>query len=194
MATTHAVVAKVKAESGTNAVVGSIAAPTVAKLYDAKEEFALAPDEYIDVGRLPPVVVGLDSLITYLRSVKAKLSARDNKVKTEDWEVAKSGELKLYKLFTCCIHGLHYYISSSPDESISLTDYTKAVISAALAHAPSGLSASGTTLWQKTFDQTYPRTQAVMRTLIVFCKEDTAANASATPAPAPAAAASPAAP
>jgi hypothetical protein len=139
-----------------------------AKLKAAVEEFILAPDDYIDVRRLPVTVKTLADLINYLKSIKDKLSKRDNKVKTEDWEVAKSGELKLYKLYVCGLNAVHSYLTGKPTWDVEVSKFSSDVITAAPSNKPPGLSAAGQTLWTKTFEGSPPRTTAVVNSIIFF--------------------------
>jgi hypothetical protein len=154
---------------------GALSADTVDILKEAVEEFNLAPDEYIDTLRLPSSVTDLPTLVAYLRTIKDKLSKRDNKVKNEDWDVAKSGELKLYKLFVCCIHAFDNYLSNSPDTSLALKGVAEAAILTGRSSAPASLASKGKTMWEKTFEANQPRTLASMCTLLYLCKETSVA-------------------
>jgi hypothetical protein len=175
-------VSVVKAHIERGGPVGVFTYEVFQLLSAAKEEFMIAPDEFVDVGRLPASVTSLDTLISYLRTIKTKLSNRDNKVKTEDWEVAKSGELRLYKLYVCCIHALYGYAKGSPDINANPTMFSAAVITHARSSQPPNLAKNGATLWQKTFSDAQPRTQAVVKSLLYFCMRETAARPPAPPA------------
>jgi len=144
-------------------------------LLDATTEFPLAPDEFVDVGRLPPAVVDLATLFAHLRSIKQKLAAKSSEVKTVDWEVAKSGELRLYKLYICALHALHSFLGTAYDATLTPNDFALAAIAFAQTNPPADLAEKGTKLWQKTFDGTSSRCLAVMKSLLYFCSQ-TAAN------------------
>jgi len=160
----------------TNGVPPGVFHPDVlAALLDAATEFPLAPDEFVDVGRLPPAVVDLATLFAHLRAIKQKLAAKSSEVKTVDWEVAKSGELRLYKLYVCALHALHAYLGTQYDGTLTPNDFALAAIAFAQANPPADLAEKGTKLWQKTFDGTSPRCAAVMKSLLYFCSQ-TAAN------------------
>jgi hypothetical protein len=181
MSVVHAVKNAVKTASSAGGAVGNFSSEVIDSLADAAEEFALAPDEFVDVMRLPPGVTNLAGLFSYLRTIQQKLSKRDNKVKNEDWEVAKTGELRLYKLFVCCIHGLAYYVMGTPDYSVNISAFASAVIIHSRTTQPVGLAQKGKTLWEKTFSDAQPRTHAVMRTLIYFCMRETVTGSSVIP-------------
>lgn len=141
-------------------------------LTDAKALFELAPDEYIDVGRLPTSVFNLPTLVDYLKTIKQKLENRDNKVENKDWDVAKSGELRLYKLFVCNIHALESYINSgNVDYAVNPTTFASAACTYGKTNPPKGLSEKGSTMWNKTYGDSQPRTQATMRALVFLCRK-----------------------
>lgn len=176
-------VALVKAAAADGAQVNRFPASIIASLQAAVDEFQLAPDDHIDVGRLPTSVVSLATLFAYLRSIQSKLSARDPKVKTEDWDVAKSGELRQYKLYVCAIHALHSYLSDSPDHTVSCSRFVEAVQAHARINPPKALSKNGSTLWAKTFDGTSPRTLSVITSLIYFCSRASGRGRNVPPPP-----------
>jgi hypothetical protein len=148
---------------------------TLQKLADASTEFALAPDEFIDVGRLPPAVQTLDALIDHLKTIKVKLLGRDAEVLNKNWDVAKEGSLRLYKLFACCIAALQIYVSQTPYPStvVTMGVFAENCCAHARIDKPPGLANKGAKLWEKTFEQGTSRTLAVMKALIFFCVRDT---------------------
>lgn len=162
---------QVKAHVTANAAVQAIHPDVRAKLEAAVSEFMLAPDEFVDVGRLPSSVVDLDSLFTFLRTIQQKLASRDNRVANADWEVAKSGELRLYKLYVCGIHALHTYVNGTPDFTKDPSAFCEAVMTHARGNPPANLAKNGTTLWNKTFEGTQPRTLSVLKSLLYFCRQ-----------------------
>lgn len=178
-------VSLVKAAAADGARVNPFPTNVIASLQAAVDEFQLAPDDHIDVGRLPTSVVSLATLFAYLRSIQSKLSARDPKVKTEDWDVAKSGELRQYKLYVCAIHALHSYLSDSPDHTVNCSRFVEAVQTHARINLPKALSKNGSTLWAKTFDGTSPRTLAVITSLIYFCSRASGRGRNLPPPPSP---------
>jgi hypothetical protein len=187
MSVNTTLVSQVKSHIARGGGVGPFSPDVLNLLESAKQEFMISPDEFVDVGRLPTSVTNFTTLITYLRSIQSKLGKRDNKVKNEDWEVAKSGELRLYKLYVCCIHALYGYASDSPDSSVNANLYAAAAVTYGKANPPEGLANRGSTLWQKTFDGAQPRTLAVMKSLLYLCRRETNASPPAPPPPAPAA-------
>jgi hypothetical protein len=156
------------------------------KLRKASEDFSLAPDEFVDVNRLPPGVNDLDSLFNHLRSIKVKLQNRDQKTKNADWDVAKDGSLRQYKLFACALNALHDYVGGSPNYNVNLTAFVDAACLHARSNAPSDLAKNGKILWEKTFEAGTPRTVAVMKTIVYFCQKETADDASKAVPPTPA--------
>jgi len=159
-------------------------------LSDATVEFALAPDAFIDVSRLPVSVTNLSTLIDYLRTIQQKLAKRDNKVKTEDWDVAKSGELRLYKFYVCAIHALSNYIESMPAVNVTHAVFAQAVATHASGNPPADLAENGAKLWKQTFNGNQPRTISVIMSLLYFCHREANPGGPAPPAvpPAPVAA------
>jgi hypothetical protein len=140
-------------------------------LSDAKSMFELAPDAFIDTARLPSSVVSLSTLVQYLKTIKDKLEKRDNATANKDWDVAKSGELRLYKLFACNIHALSDYITKGkPDFSLAPILFADAARMYGKANPPDGLSLKGRTMWEKTYGDGQPRTAASMKTLVYLCK------------------------
>jgi hypothetical protein len=159
-------------------------AVVIADLLSAVNEFALAPDELVDIGRLPVGVVSLKTLVDYLKTIQTEMGKRDPKVKTEDWSMAKSGQLRLYKLFVCAIHALSGYIDDTPDWTKSLAVFADGIVLWAPNHPPAGMSEKGTKMWSNTFSPTSPRTKMVLVTLIMFCIRDSR-NADGGPVPPP---------
>jgi hypothetical protein len=141
-------------------------------LSDATVEFALAPDAFIDVGRLPVSVTNLSTLVDYLRTIQQKLAKRDNKVKTEDWDVAKSGELRLYKFYVCAIHALSNYIEGAPAVNVTHVVFAQAVATHASGNPPADLAENGSKLWKQTFNGNQPRTISVIMSLLYFCHRE----------------------
>jgi hypothetical protein len=140
-------------------------------LSDAKSMFELAPDAFIDTARLPSSVVGLSTLVQYLKTIKDKLEKRDNATANKDWDVAKSGELRLYKLFACNIHALSDYITKGkPNYNLAPILFSDAARMYGKANPPDGLSLKGKTMWEKTYGDGQPRTAASMKTLVYLCK------------------------
>jgi hypothetical protein len=153
--------------------IGALPDHVLDMLIEAKKAFELAPDESIDIGRLPPNITDFETLVTYLKTIKDRIGNRPSGVKNEDWELAKSGELKIYKLFVCCIHAVNSYVNnvSNFDGTKRLDDVTTDVINNAPTAAPEGLSENGRKLWAATFSGAVPRTRAVMKTLIYLLHE-----------------------
>lgn len=158
---------------GAGGKIGHFSDSTKKKLVDAKALFELAPDEYIDTGRLPSSVTSLSTLVDYLKTIKEKLAKRDNAVENKDWNVAKSGQLRLYKLFVCNIHALSDYASDdSANFQVAAGVLAVAACGFGKANPPVGLSAKGKTMWDKTYGDSQPRTIATMKTLVFLCKDD----------------------
>lgn len=170
----HELKARVKEKVAANGGIRMFSQQVEKELKDALATFELAPDPYIETVRLPIGVVDLQSLVAFLKTIKEKLSKRDNNVKTADWEVAKTGELRLYKLFVCCIHALSSYIGASPAWDVPMQDFVKAAVSFGRANSPADLTSSGKTMWTKTFEEPCPRTVASMTTLVFFCNTPSA--------------------
>lgn len=152
-------------------------------LQNAVLKFNLAPDLYVDVGRLPATVDTLTALVDYLGEIGEKLSKKDNKTKNEEWETAKSGELRLYKLYVCCIHALYAFLGNSEPKDSDETPglLSQKVCAYARTNVPGDLGGNAKKLWEKTFASESSRTVKVMLSLIYLCSH-TAAPAT-TPAP-----------
>jgi hypothetical protein len=176
------IIGQVKAAKASTQEMNPFVQEVLDKLTDAVSAFPLAPDEFIDVGRLPVGVNSLDMLITHLKSIKEKLANRNNRTQNQDWAVAKSGELRLYKLFVCCIHGMCGYIASGAKWTVKPEDFVKAVMVYARKSPPDNLSTSGKTLWTKTFEEGSVRTTSCMHALVFFSSRGNPAQESIAPA------------
>lgn len=146
----------------------------IAELQAAASEFELAPDIWIDVKRLPVSVVNLTSLVDHLRTIRDEL-----KNPTDDTK--ESGRLKLYKLFVCCIHAYHGYISSGQRFGADVSDLVMQIFVFAPINPPSGLSAKGLTLWRATFDPSNSRGKSCLATLIMFSQAGVSAAGPSPP-------------
>jgi hypothetical protein len=150
--------------------VGAFSDSIKQSLSEAKALFELAPDEYVDTGRLPNSVVSLSTLVDYLKTIKSELENRDNSVENKDWDVAKSGKLRLYKLFVCNIHALSSYVTrGNPAYNVTSSIFADAARTHGKANPPTGLSEKGKTMWDKTYGDNQPRTAASMKTLVYLC-------------------------
>lgn len=141
-------------------------------LATAIEDFNLAPDVWIDVKRLPVTVVDFPSLVAFLKTVKTEIGTNNEETKT-------SGRIRLYKLFTCCIHGLHAYCQTGLPNNPTVAAVTAGAMAHAGANEPGGLSANALKLWQNTFANAPARTRSVMKTLVYFMARATQAAAAA---------------
>jgi hypothetical protein len=147
---------------------------TLDKVRSAAELFPLAPDEYVDVKRLPGNIRTFQGLIDYLKTIQAKIRTRPPGVSNQEWEVAQKGELKLYKLLVCGIHAISAYTAQTPgpDLYLPLSQVSDATILYAATRAPAGLSQSGTKLWSATFSGAVPRTRACVNTIYYLLSRD----------------------
>lgn len=136
----------------------------------ATDEFALAPDEFIDVRRLPPGVVNLTSLVDYLRTIRTALQNRDTKTKLADSDVAKSGQLRTYKMYVCAIYALSDFLDGQPDYTLAPAKFAETVILHGRANEPPGLAKNGKVLWEKSFADGNPRMISVVKSLLFFAK------------------------
>lgn len=142
------------------------------KITAACDRFNLAPDVLVDIKRLPISVQTLDNLFDYLETIQERLANRNPSVKTEDWDVAKSGQLRQYKLYVCAIHALSGFLN---DKSATCDDSTKlpeAIMDHARTHPVGGLSTHGKTMWGKTFEDGQHRTLMVISSLLYFCSKE----------------------
>jgi hypothetical protein len=160
----HAITTAAKAfKARAGNIAHAPAAGFLAALAEAVEEFNLAPDIWVDVKRLPATVQDLPTLIAYLRTIKAELSDPTDETKT-------SGRLRLYKLFVCCIHGLHAFLVQrpAPAHGVAPAAFAAAASAHAGANPPQGLSPKGVALWTATFRGNPPRTMSCLLVLIMF--------------------------
>lgn len=134
-------------------------------LRSATEEFNLAPDDWIDVKRLPPAITTLSELVNYLKGVRTELEKPSQ-------ETMESGRLRLYKLFVCCIHGLHGYLTAAPEFDVDTSAFASSAMVYAKGHPPPGLSNNGQKLWGKTFESESGRPYSCMCALIAFLQSD----------------------
>jgi hypothetical protein len=144
-------------------------------LESAALKFNLAPDLYVDVGRLPASVTDFPALVTFLGEIQDKLAKKDNSVKNEEWETAKSGELRLYKLYVCCIHALSTYAgqATAPPTNVPASTYATAACTHARTNVPGTLAGKAKILWEKTFASEAGRTVKVMVSLLYLCSNTT---------------------
>jgi len=160
MATPHAFAAAVKATATANANIGAAFSTAFAgQLQAAVEEFTLAPDDLIDVKRLPVSVTDFPSLVTHLRGIRDRLASNDDKVIT-------SGLKKQYKLYVCCIHAFNNARPTITVFPISTMGYVRALLAHGRNNPPASLSPAGQKLWSSTFDDPSPRTVSVMVSLV----------------------------
>jgi len=173
----HALAQRLKTFMDAGTHVDGISDDAMQKLAAAVEEFQLAPDALIDVKRLPPTVVNFQSLVDYLLTIKRKISDRPANTDNQSWEVAKRGELKLYKLFACGMHAVSGYLTQNPVPNLAkdIQAVGNDVFVYGGTHAPDGLSASGVKLWKATFDSPAPRTHTCIRTVLFMLKHHVAA-------------------
>jgi hypothetical protein len=179
--TTHKLAAQVQASYAETGAIAAFPLGVDDKLTAAKQEFMLAPDPYIDTVRLPTTVVSLSTLFAYLRTIKGLLESRDNNVKNADWDVAKNGQLKLYKAFVCSIHALSNFLDDAIVTTSALPAFVKEVAAHARTRPPAGLSVNGATMWTKFFEGDHPRTLATLATLTALCLLELAAIPAITP-------------
>jgi hypothetical protein len=158
--------------------VGDLTQETLAKVASAVDLFPLAPDEYVDVKRIPTGIMTFQGLMDYLKQIQAKIRTRPPSVSNQEWEVAQKGELKLYKLLVCGIHAVSAYTAQNPGPNLNLpvSQVSDATIIHAATNAPAGLSQSGTTLWRATFSGAVPRTKACMNTIYFLLSRDSAGD------------------
>ena len=178
MASPHALSAALKIFIDQTSHVGNLSQETLAKITSAVDLFPLAPDEYVDVKRIPAGIVTFEGLMDHLKSIQAKIRTRPPSVSNQEWEVAQKGELKLYKLLVCGIHAISAYTAQNPAPNLDLplTQVSDATIMYATTNAPAGLSQSGTKLWSATFSGAVPRTKACMNALYYLLSRDNEAG------------------
>jgi hypothetical protein len=179
--TTHKLAAEVQASYAETGAIAAFPLGVDDKLSAAKQEFMLAPDPYVDTVRLPTTVVSLLTLLAYLRTIKGLLESRDNNVKNADWDVAKNGQLKLYKAFVCSIHALSNFLDDATVTTSALPAFVKEVAAHARTRPPGGLSVNGVTMWTKFFEGDHPRTLATLATLTTLCLLEPAVIPAITP-------------
>jgi hypothetical protein len=151
-----------------------------AALAEAVLQFNLAPDLFVDVGRLPTSVTNIATLVAHLEDIKLKLAKKDNKTKNDEWDVAQSGELRLYKLYVCCIHALSNYLVATAvlDTNVTPNVFATTVCTHARTNVPGELAGKAKILWEKTFATEAGRTVKVMVSLVYFCRATATAGAS----------------
>lgn len=168
------IAAMAKAASERSGALGVFGPQIADMLRDAAAEFALAPDDWQDVKRLPDGVTNLSSLIDHLRNLKDQLSKKDPKQKMEDFDMTKKGLVRQYKVFCCAIHAVSGYLQGNPDYAVSASVFAAAVITRARGNEPTGMAEAGKTMWSKTFEPTNARTLSVVKTVIYLCGREPA--------------------
>jgi hypothetical protein len=174
MAAPHPLATALKTFIDQKTHVGDLTQDTLAKVASAVDLFPLAPDEYVDVKRIPTNIMTFQGLMDYLKEIQGKIRTRPPSVSNQEWEVAQKGELKLYKLLVCGIHAVSAYTAQTPgpDLNLPVSQVSDATIIHAATSAPAGLSQSGTTLWRATFSGAVPRTKACMNTIYFLLSKD----------------------
>jgi len=167
MAEAHRLANDLKAFIEVSSPVGNLSEDTLAKVVSATNMFPLAPDEYVDVKRIPQTVTTFQHLVDYLTTIQTKIKSRPPGKSNQDWDVAQKGELKLYKLLVCGLHAIAAYTAQGDavDLDRPLNEVSDDTIAYARATPPGGLSQNGTTLWNATFSGAVPRTKACVNTI-----------------------------
>lgn len=140
-------------------------------LEKAVDEFNIEPDEYADIRRMPLSVTSLDTLVAHLRSIKVKLAGRPTGVVNANWDVAKSGELRSYKQFACCIRALYIAVCHGQPNGVPLSEFVNGVLVTASGNPPKALSSNARTLWNKTIDPNNSRTKVDLSLLVQICQQ-----------------------
>jgi hypothetical protein len=146
-------------------------------LVDAAAEFALVADPNVDVARLPASVVNLETLIAYLRSIKADMERENGSREASDADTKQpayktTGKLKQYKQFACAISAANMFLSGGA----TTTGHTRSELSTLIFNhgrdnPPAGLSDNGTTMWKANFDVNNSRSENCLLLLVSFITE-----------------------
>jgi hypothetical protein len=149
----HVLKAEVEGAIGTN--VNPLVDDFAEKLRGAAMEFAMAPDAYLDIARLPASVIDLDTLFSELRRVQTQIA--DNKEGAQ-----KEGKIRTYKIYICAIHAISSFMDTTPAITVSYRQLAISTMEHAQNNQPTGLSESGRKLWEKTFVGGTVRTNSVI--------------------------------
>lgn len=125
-------------------------------------DFNLGPDAFADVKRMPATVRTIDDLMDYLMVLKGRISQRPSLVPTADWDVAKSGDLKLYKMYVCCGMALKRFLTANAGFVGTPSDIANAVIRSSTNTRELNLSDSGMKLWTAVFGNGSIRAKSVI--------------------------------
>ena len=137
-------------------------------LYDALDEdimdFNLGAETHVDVSRIPATVVDIPTLVAHLRDVRARLSNRPAGVKNEDFEVAKQGLLKQYKMYACAMSAMHRWSlrEASDDWTGTPKNLVSRIIDWGKDNPEPNLGGDGKKMWTNTFTGNEARLKAVM--------------------------------
>jgi hypothetical protein len=170
--TNAALVEKLKAFIEANANVNQISESAIKKLEAAAEEFTLVPDAMIDVKRLPLGMTTFDDLVRHITALRGKISQRDSNQKITDSDIAKSGELKQYKMFVCSIHGVKNFVKAKKDLGKPLSNVVDDIMAHSKDNPPGGLSEGGTKLWKSSYDARPPRMMTCIRLVVMLLATD----------------------
>jgi hypothetical protein len=126
-------------------------------LFQAKRDFNLAPDDFVDVARTPSSVRDFAGLVGHLRLIQRELADPTEQTKT-------SGRLRYYKVMTCCINALASYceVHGREVQDMTMLALRDAVMTHARSNPPPSLSTSGKVLWDRTFEQGSGRTSTAL--------------------------------
>jgi hypothetical protein len=156
-----------------NKEIGAFSKAVLEALRNGKSEFNIAPDEAIDVKRLPKTVVDLPSLLTYIKDIRSEISAEEPGADKAKSAVATSGKLKVYKLAICTIFALSTYLDDVEWKPQTVKDLCKNVMMHAKENAPAGMSDGGKKMWSAIYDkpEASPRNVMFTRAVIYLCRD-----------------------
>jgi len=159
--------------------------PAIEAIAESVLEFNIEADDLIDVKRMPPSVVNVNTFLGHLRSIKAQIDAdnlagntykrdRDNHIEGTKPAYMLNGSLKRYKLGVCCLHAIHNYLSNAEGQvdGSSLTTVSQQIMDHASRNPPRTLGNGGSKLWTATFSSRSARTQMFIGLIVEFMRND----------------------
>lgn len=134
------------------------------------DDFNLSSDPFADVSRLPKSVNSYKTLIAHLKNLKVQISKKPQDIANKDFELAKSGMLKQYKLFACALSAMKRWSGRDSSKEISGTRkaHARRIVEWAKDNVEDTMSSNGKTMWKAAFSQNSDRMVSIVMLIIAL--------------------------
>lgn len=137
-------------------------------------DFNIGCETHVDVARIPATVVSIATLSAHLKETKAKLAARPSNVKNVDFEIAKAGLLKQYKMYACALSAMVRW--SRRETASEFVGTSKALVNRIIEWGKENpeptLGSDGKKMWTGTFSGNEARLKSVMCHILALVYAD----------------------